>query len=63
MSCLLSLSATALSKRSSRHDSKTELGGATVSASDAAVLPPQQPSSRAPWPDERFARSQDWACR
>jgi hypothetical protein len=46
-SCLLSLSAAALSKRSSRHDSTTGLGGAAVSASDAALLlPPKRGSDR-----------------
>jgi len=50
-SCLLSLSAAALSKRSSRHDSTTGLGGATVSARDAALLlPPRgRSASRAYW--------------
>ena len=38
---LASPSAAALSKRSSRHDSTTGIGGATVRASDAALrLPP-----------------------
>ena len=39
-SCLLSLSAAALSKPSARHDSTTGLGGTAVSASDAALLLP-----------------------
>ena len=39
-SCLLRLSAAALSKRSSQHDSTTGLGGATFSASDTALLLP-----------------------
>jgi hypothetical protein len=45
-SCLLRLSAAPLSKRSSRHDSTTGLGGAAVSPSDAALLLPPRSSRR-----------------